>query len=205
MWGGIHPAARTEVRATCDRIVGAGPSLAQDDDSIRSSASITCPRCPSASPCAICARSASSFAISIVSLKARYSSCETSATAGRPLRRNSVRRPVSSHSPTSSLTSGGRSRMSILFSMFLQRDAEVLGEVVAEYVVFQRVINGRFQIAELLAGVVALPFEDVAVEAAVRLAVSLYKAAQRVGELNLAAGAALGRLEDREDLRRQDV
>src|SRR6266542_1056104 len=193
MWGGIHPAARTEVRATCDRIVGAGPSVAQEDDSIRASASI------------ICARSASSFAISIVSLKARYSSCETSATAGRPLRRNSVRRPVSSHSPTSSLTSGGRSRMSILFSMFLQRDAEVLGEVVAEYVVFQRVINGRFQIAELLAGVVALPFEDVAVEAAVRLAVSLYKAAQRVGELNLAAGAALGRLEDREDLRRQDV
>src|SRR5207248_1323752 len=169
--------------------------------SIKSSTSIIAPRCPSASPCAICARSASSFAISIVSLSARYSSCETSATAGRPLRRKSVRRPVSSHSPTSSLTSDGRSRMSILFSMFLQCGAQVLGEVVAEHIVLQRVIDGRFQIPELLARVIALPLEDVAVEAAVRP----HQAAQRVRELDLAAGAALGGLEDGKDLRREDV
>ena len=77
--------------------------------------------------------------------------------------------------------------MSILFSMFLQRDAKVLGEVVAEHVVFQRVIDGRLQIAELLAGVVALALEDVAVEVA-----GAQQLAKRVGELNLAAGAALG-------------
>ncbi|MCU1227689.1 MAG: hypothetical protein JWO97_573, partial [Acidobacteria bacterium] len=64
----------------------------------------------------------------------------------------------------------------------------------------QRVIDGRFQIAELLAGVVTLPFEDVAVEVA-----RCRELAQRVGELNLAAGSFLRPLEEREDVRRKDV
>src|SRR6185436_19174780 len=133
--------------------------------------------------------------MAIVSFNARYSSCETSATTGRPLRRKRVRRPVSSHSPTSSLTSGGSSRMSILFSMFLQRGAQVLGELAAEDLVLEREIDGGLQVTELLAGVVALSFEDVAVESAARL----HQPAQRVRQLDLAAGAALRGLENRKD------
>src|SRR5688500_18395335 len=64
----------------------------------------------------------------------------------------------------------------------------------------QRVVDRRFQVTQLLAGVIAAALEHVTVEVA--LANEL---AQRVGELNLTGGATLGFLEQRKDVRRKDV
>src|SRR5260221_3285823 len=155
----------------------------------------------SRSAASICARRAGSFTISSVSWRAMYSSCEISVTTARPCRVKTVRLPVSSHSPTSSRTSCGRSRISSRFSIFRSKQAlQVFAELAAEQRVTQGVVDGRLQVAELLAGVIALPFEDVAVEVA-----RAHELAQRVGELDLAAGATLGLLQHGEDARRQDV
>ena len=64
----------------------------------------------------------------------------------------------------------------------------------------QRVVDGRFEIADFFAGVVPLAFEHVAVKLAL-----LHELPQRVGELDLASSAAAGLLQNREDLRRQDI
>ena len=77
---------------------------------------------------------------------------------------------------------------------------QIRAELVAESLVPQRVVDGRFQIAELFTGVVATTFEDITVE--VTLPNEL---AQRVGQLNLAAGAALCFREQRENVRRKNV
>ena len=47
----------------------------------------------------------------------------------------------------------------------------------------QGIVDGRLQISQLLTGVVATSFEDIAIEVA-----ALHELAQSVGELNLAAG-----------------
>src|SRR5436305_12177219 len=151
------------------------------------------------------ARSGASSAMSIVSRSARYSSCEMRIAIGRSLRRKVVRLPVSSHSPTRARTSSGASRMSKRLSMRLRlivadQRLEVSTKLIAEDGMAQRVVDGRFEITELFAGVVALAFEHVAVQIA-----GSHELAQRVGELDFAAGAALGFLQQRKNLRRQDV
>src|ERR1700680_4197193 len=64
----------------------------------------------------------------------------------------------------------------------------------------QRVVDGRLQVAELLAGVIAFSFENVSVEVALA-----DQRAHRIGQLNLAARAALRLLKDRENLWRQNI
>ncbi len=64
----------------------------------------------------------------------------------------------------------------------------------------QGIVDGRLQISQLFTGVITTSFEDIAVEVA-----ALHELPQSVGQLDLAAGAALGFFEQREDLRRQDV
>src|SRR5258708_2840752 len=168
---------------------------------VSSSERSTEPRCTSSSAAAIWARSATSFAISTVSRSAKYSSCETSVTTGRPFRLKWVRWPVSSHSPTSSRTSDGKSRISRLFSMAgIEEALQVGAELGAQTRVPQRVVDGGLQVPQLLAGVVALALEDVAVKVA-----RAHQLAQSVRELNLAAGPALGLLQQRENVGGEDV
>ena len=64
----------------------------------------------------------------------------------------------------------------------------------------ESVIDRRLQVPQLLAGVVALAVEDVPVKVA-----GAYELAQRVRELNLAARAALGLLQQRKNLGGKDV
>src|SRR5207237_5599858 len=130
-----------------------------------------------------------SSAMSIVSRSARYSSCEMRMAMGRSLRRNVVRVPVSSHSPTRARTSSGASRMSKRLSMFFgfvcDQCFEMRAELPAARGMAQRVVDRRLEIAELLARVVALPFEDVAVEIA-----GAHQLSKRVRQLDLATGTA---------------
>ena len=59
----------------------------------------------------------------------------------------------------------------------------------------QRIVDGRFEIADFLAGVVPLSFKHIAVEVA-----APRQLAQRIGELNLAARSASCLFENRENL-----
>ena len=58
-------------------------------------------------------------------------------------------------------------------------------EVVGQRRMPERIVDGRFQIADLLAGVVALPLENHTIEVTL-----LHELAHGVGQLDLAAGAA---------------
>src|SRR4051794_39066443 len=179
--------------------------LCHDDTPTKSSTATIAPRSTSASASSIAARSGASSAMSIVSRSARYSSCEMRIAIGRSLRRKVVRLPVSSHSPTRARTSSGASRMSKRLSMrlrliFADQRLEVRAKLIAQRRMAQRVIDGRLEIAEFFAGVVTLPFEDVAVKRA-----GANELAQRVGELDFAARTAFRFFEQREDVGRQDV
>src|SRR5437762_14242992 len=89
-----------------------------------------------------------------------------------------IRRPASALLPVSR---GGRS----VSRLAREQRFEVGPELGGECRVFERVVDGRLEVTELLTGVVALPFEDQAIEVA-----GAEELAQGVGQLDLAAGAA---------------
>src|SRR5438477_11216076 len=165
----------------------------------RSSGSITALRLISSSPISICLRRSALLEMSIVSRRARYSSYEIRMATGRPSRAKSVRLPLTSHSPTSCRTSGGRSRSSSRFSI-AEQALQIRVKLAGKRRMPQGVINSRFEIADLLAGIVTFSLEDVTIEIT-----ALHKLTKSVGELNLSSGAASGLFENWKDLRRQNV
>src|SRR5206468_12499668 len=105
----------------------------------------------------------------------------------------SVRLPVSSHSPTSSRTAAGRSRISSRFSIS-EKSLQIRAKLLAEIGMVQREIDRRLQVAEFLARVVTATFEDLPVAIALT-----YELAHSVGELNLTTRAPLGLRQQRKD------
>src|SRR5438105_10135454 len=77
---------------------------------------------------------------------------------------------------------------------------QILAELGGQGRMSQRVVDGRLQIAELLPGVIALPFENVTVEIALP-----DQSAHRIRQLNLAPCAALRLLQNRKNLGRKNV
>src|SRR5262249_8533848 len=77
---------------------------------------------------------------------------------------------------------------------------QVVVELGAEAFVLEAVLDGSLQIAELAAAIVTLAFEFECIHGLVAEQVG-----DRVGQLDLAAGAAAGVLEFRENGRRQQI
>src|ERR1700682_5784847 len=100
------------------------------------------------------------------------------------------------------LASSGRSKISNRFSIgsFDEKPLQIRTELRAEDGMFECVVNRGFQIANLLAGVIAPSFEYVAIEIAAG-----NELAQGVCKLDLAASAAFGGPEVRKDVRGEDV
>src|SRR5690606_23114889 len=94
---------------------------------------------------------------------------------------------------------GGRARCALL-PVLVQQLAQVDAERLAGFGVLETVRHGRLQIAELVPAVVAAAGERVRVH---RLVVQ--QVGNGVGQLDLAAGPALRRLQLVEDLRREQV